>query len=94
MNTPQLSNPKIIAERGEQIYRDKYQANYEGNHHGKFVAIDVTTEQSYLGDTPEVALDTAKRASPAGLFHVIQVGFSAAFRVSYSSNATADWIFQ
>lgn len=94
MDSHSLSTPKAIAERGEQIYQQNYRVSYERDHTGKFVAIDVTTERAFLGDTPEGALDLAKADSPMGIFHLIQIGFPAAFRVSYSSNATTDWIFQ
>ena len=94
MNVHSLSTPKAIAERGEEIYREDYQASYERDHSGKFVAVDVITKQAYLGDTPEAALDLAKGESPMGIFHLIQIGFPAAFRVSYSSHAATDWIFQ
>jgi hypothetical protein len=89
-----LSNPKAIAERGEEIYRNNYKELYEREQPGKFVAIDITTERDYLADTPEAALEAARAASPTGLFHLIQVGFSGAFRVSYADHATLDWLFR
>ena len=94
MDSHSLSTPKAIAERGEQIYKEKYQVGYEREHLRRFVAIDVATEKAYIGNTPEAALDLAKNESPMGLFHLIQIGFPAAFRLSYSNNATTDWVFQ
>ena len=94
MTSHSFSTPKAIAERGEKIYQDKYKVEYEREHLGKFLAIDVTTEKAFLGDTPEAVLDQAKNESPMGIFHLIQIGFSAAYRVSYSSNADTDWVFQ
>ncbi len=89
-----FSNPKAIAERGEQIYRDKYKFTYESEHSGKFVAIDVTSEDAYIADTPKEALESARQASPKGLFHLVKVGALGAFRSSYTNNATVDWIFR
>jgi hypothetical protein len=89
----ELSNPKVIAERGEQIYQQKYKSAYESEHLGKFLAIDVNTEQAYLGDSPLEALESARKGSPRGLFHLIKVGAAGAFRVSYTNDANLDWIF-
>lgn len=88
-----IMNPKEIVERGEQIYRDMYQEAYEREHDGKFVAIDVRTKNAYVGDSPEAVLKDARDDAPQGLFHLIKVGSAGAFRVSYSNNATVDWIF-
>jgi len=89
-----LSNPKAIADRGEEVYREKYQKEYEKIHRGKFVAIDVTTGLAYVADTPEGAFNLARKASQAGLFHLIKVGEPGAYRVSYTSDAKLDWLFQ
>lgn len=93
--SPRLSNPKAIAELGEKIYREQYKEAYEREHPGQFAAIDTTTGKAYLADAPEVALENARADSPAGLFHLIQVGFAGAIRVSHTNDPTAvDWIFR
>jgi len=89
-----LSNPKAIAERGEQIYLQTYKNAFESEHPGKFVAIDVKTEKAYIADTPMDAFEAARKDAPNGLFHLIKVGARGAFRVSYTNNATMDWIFR
>jgi len=91
---PPLSNPKAIAELGEKIYREQYQEQYEREHSGKFVAIDVSTQKAYIADTPEEVLEAARQDAPEGIFHLIQVGFPGAFRVSYTNHADMDWIFR
>jgi hypothetical protein len=93
MNPPP-SSPKAIAELGEKIYREQYQEQYERERPGKFVAIDVTKQKAYVADTPEEVLEIARTDSPVGIFHLIQVGFSGAFRVSYADHADLDWIFR
>jgi len=90
----ELSNPKAIAERGEQIYREKYQSAYESKHPGKFVAIDTASEKTYIADSPREALESARHDAPKGTFHLVRVGAPGAFRVSYTSNASVDWIFR
>lgn len=93
MVTMQITNPKAIATLGEKIYTDKYREAYEQDHPGKFVAIDISTEEAFVGNTAEAALDAAQTASPTGVFHLIKVGSPGAFRVSYASNGHLDWIF-
>ncbi|MBI4466548.1 MAG: hypothetical protein HY656_03865 [Acidobacteria bacterium] len=89
-----ITNPKAIAEEGERIYLESYKAEYEKKYAGKFVAIDINTKEAFLDDYAEGALEKAKAKSPHGLFHLIRVGSPGAFRVSYSSDANLDWIFQ
>jgi hypothetical protein len=89
-----IRDPSKLAERGEQIYNEKFREVYEEEHRGKFVAIDVTSEHAYLGDTPEVALENARKESPKGVFHLIRVGHLGAFRVSRTHNAPSRWIFR
>ncbi len=88
------STPKEIVETGERIYRERYQANYEKEHFGKFVAIDVKNGKAYLGDTSSQALQAAHADEPYSLFHLIKVGSEGAFKVSYSSHGKVDRIFQ
>ena len=87
------TNPKIIAERGEKIYNEKFREKYEKKHLGRFVAIDVASETAYLGDSPEAVLEEARRDAPKGTFHLIKVGSPGTYRVTYSSSAELDWIF-
>lgn len=92
---PQIpSNPTAIAEAGERIYNEQYRANFEREHSGKFVAINVHTEHATLGDTPEAALEQAKKNDPSGVFHLIRVGSVGAFRVSYSQHGNNDWLYR
>ena len=89
-----FNNPKLIAEHGERIYSEKFREKFEKDYLGKFVAIDVTTDNAYLGDTPEEAYGDARKQSPKGVFHLIRVGAPGAFKVSYTSNASMDWVFR
>ena len=73
-----------VAERGERIYRERYQTDYEKSRPGMYVVIDVDGGQSFVSDTPESALREAMSARPDGRFHLIRVGASAVFKVGYS----------
>ncbi len=88
-----ITNPKVLAEVGERIYRERYQRDYEEKYRGKFVAINVETEKTYIGDTPEEAFQSARKDSPEGLFHLIRIGYTGVFRAGHAS-ANADWIFR
>ncbi len=94
MVTMEISNPKAVAELGERIYNEDYRADFEAEHPGKFVAIDIQSKQAYVGETAEQALDAARLAAPKGVFHLIKVGSTGAFRVSYTSNGHLDWLLR
>ncbi len=87
-----MSDFEAMAERGKQIYAEKYQKSYELDHFGEFVVIDVITEGAYLGKSPEDAYKNAKSKGKKGPFHLIRVGSAGAYRVSYTSNANTDWL--
>ncbi len=86
-------NPAAIAEAGERIYREKYRAEYEHAHSGKYAAIDVDSEQIFVAATAEDALNAARRANPAGVFHLIRIGSPGVFRTAYAEASIGDWIF-
>jgi alpha-galactosidase len=92
---PNLSSPKAIAELGEKIYAERYKEQYERDYPGKFVAIDVKRGAAYVEDAPEAALERASSADPSGLFHLIRIGFSGAFQISYAfPQPDLDWLSQ
>jgi hypothetical protein len=81
MNSQQ-PNARSIVERGFAIYRKKYRADFERQWLGRFAAIDIDTEQAYVADYPEQALSDARRAAPNGLFYLVRIGSSGAFRTA------------
>ena len=85
-------DPREVAEKGEAIYAAKFRENYEAEKLGQFVAIDVLTEEAYVGAQPEEALDLARREAPDGIFHLIKIGSEGAFRVSYTADVGSDWV--
>ena len=48
-NNETLLTPKQVAEKGEQIYKEKFRPILEPKEKGKFVTIEVTPESSFLG---------------------------------------------
>lgn len=72
-----------IAHRGEAIYKEKYQANFEQSHNGKFVAINVNSGEVTVADTGEDAIRIALEKDANGLFHLIRVGHRAPFEAGW-----------
>jgi hypothetical protein len=94
VNTKLFTNPRDVVVEGVRIYNNKYKADLEKNRPGQFVVIDVTTENAYVANFSEEALDKAKKAAPQGVFHLIKIGASGAFKVSYTSDATRVGLFR
>ena len=91
----QTSNPKQLAEKGETIYKNKYQSEFERLYPGRFVAIDLATEKAYVADTPEGAVEILQSENPNAFFHLIKVGSSGVYKVGYSVHThERDWLFQ
>jgi hypothetical protein len=80
-------NPHEIAAKGSDIYDRKYRTEFERLHHGQFAAIDIDSEAAYVGELPEKALSKARTASPEGLFYLVRVGSSGAFKSSRLTHA-------
>jgi hypothetical protein len=76
---------ETIAQTGEQIYRDRYQARYEAIHYGKFLAIDTVIGEATLADAPEDALKQAHKANPDHMCYLIRIGFAGAFEGGFST---------
>lgn len=89
MVDPRLTDPRATAALGEKIYAERYRAEFEKLYLGQFVVIDVATGEAYRGRSPEEALRTAKERVPDGVFHMIRIGETGAFRVSYSSRVAS-----
>ena len=79
---------KELVEKGQDIYEHKLKKQLEKKRPGEFVAIDVDSENYYLGITADEAVKLAKEANSDGLFHLIRIGHSGVYRMgSLSSNA-------
>ena len=91
-----LNNPKAIAEAGERIYREKFQAAYEAACLGKYAAINVGKETAFVGETPETAFELARKDDPSVIFHLVRVGYAGAFQLSYQygQHGNQDWLFR
>ena len=89
-----LAAPQFIAQKGESIYKEKFQQKYEKEYLGKFVAIDIDSEQAFVADSPVEAIEQVQKANPTGYFHLIKVGSPGVYRVGYTSEPHGDWLFR
>lgn len=78
--------PNSIAEKGEALYREKFQAEYEIKYPGKFLAIDVNSAIPYVADTPEQAVEALLQANPNAYYHVVRIGAPGVYRVGYAQH--------
>jgi len=68
-----------IADTATEIYGRLYRAQFEEKHRYHFVVIDIKDEKAYVHETPEGALQNARKAAPHGVFHLMRIGSPGAF---------------
>ena len=84
-----IPSTREIADRGKAIYKEKWEKELLKTSSGKFAAIDVLTEDASVADTSEEAIRAAEKKNPQGYFHLIRVGYKAAFAAGwYMSHAS------
>lgn len=88
-----LESPQQIVKKGESVYRERFQEEYEKKYLGKFVTIDVMSGKAFIADTPEEAIMKAQTENPNGVFHLIKVGSPGVYRMGYSSGEHGNWLF-
>jgi hypothetical protein len=86
---PTVIDPEVFVRQAEAIYNRKYRAEYEHRYHGQIVAIDVNSEEAFVGQTELAALNKARRKHPDHVFFFLRVGYKAALRVASPQYRTA-----
>ncbi|MBI2411304.1 MAG: hypothetical protein HYV32_05425 [Candidatus Kerfeldbacteria bacterium] len=66
-----------IAEEGGRIY-EHIKLQYDPKEKGKFLAIDIDSEDVFLGNTSAEAVEIAKQRYPDNVFYVVKIGFDVA----------------
>jgi len=66
-----------IAEEGAKIY-ESIKLRFEPAQNGKFLAIDIESKDTFVGNTSSEAVELARKAHPNKVFYVVKIGFSAA----------------
>ena len=85
--------PHHIKEKGERLYKERFRSKYEKKHSGKFLAIDITTEEAFVADTPEKAMEEAQNKNPNGFFHLVKIGSPGVYRIGYTRHTSLDRVF-
>lgn len=62
--------------QGQRIY-DRIKTKLEPEHIGEIVAIDIDTEDYFLGKNVIEAVSKAREKYPNKIFHTVKVGFKA-----------------
>jgi len=83
--------PNEITEKGKRLYQERFQKEYEAASPGKYLAIDVTSEQAFVADAPETALEMAQKANPNGFFYLVRIGAQGVVRVGYIQRHANQW---
>jgi hypothetical protein len=89
-----VMTPQGIAEKGETLYKSRFKALYEVQHPGKYVAIDISSEEAFVADTPEAAIEAAQTSHPDGFFHLVKVGSAGVYRVGYARQHGLDRVIR
>lgn len=79
----ELVDAEYIAEIATRIYAEEYQQDYEQQHSGFFVVIDVNTRRGYLGEYSDDAFDAAERDNAKGPLFLIRIGHTSASQMGY-----------
>lgn len=81
INNNLTPTPEEVAFKGDGIYKNKLKSRLEPRDNGKFVAIEVISEDYFVGDSILEALEKAKKKYPNKLFHTIKIGYRGVFKM-------------
>ena len=72
-----------VAKAGQEFYDSKLKETLEPESNGRFVAIEPTRGNYFMGSTIVEALENGELNFPNADFHVVRIGFSAAVSFSH-----------
>ena len=78
-----LTDLDPVTEAGEQIYRERYKSQYEANHFGKYLAIDVVTGEATLADEAVDAMEQTHNSNPDHMLYLLKIGYRGVFRAGW-----------
>lgn len=95
MDASTTLTPQEVEQKGQEIYEGKLKDQLEKEHLGKYVAIDVETEEYFVGESLEEALTKAREKYANKIFHSIKIGSTGVFTASGLLDRGGDngWIF-
>lgn len=87
------SQLRDVVQRGERIYAEKYQQQYESQYPDHYIVIEVNSGAAFLAQYPEDAIAKAQGAVQNGALHLIRIGAPSAYQLSYfSDDADLAWV--
>jgi len=72
-----------VAKTGQELYDSRLKETLEPESNGRFVAIEPTSGNYFMGGTIVEALENAELRFPNADFHVVRIGFPAAVSFSH-----------
>lgn len=84
MNNDFLDKVKIhgIAEKGKLIY-SRIKSQYEQKYMGKYLAIDINSGKTYLGETSSDAALAGEKENPDTLYYLLRIGYETALTIAH-----------
>ena len=76
---PDENELKKMTTAAQRIYKEKYKADFETRFPGYIVAIDIATEQAFVGRTSWQAKQQGSLSCPDSLFYLLRVGAPAMY---------------
>jgi hypothetical protein len=73
MNT--LPNPETIAQRGRAVYEQKLRALLEPAEIGRYLVLNIETEEYELGNDALTPSEAMRRRFPGTLFYAMRIGY-------------------
>ena len=80
MTTHRIDSDRRMA-LGKEIYETKIKHLVDPHDYGKFLALDVTTEDYAVNQDLIVAEDELKSRQPEAVIYIVRVGHRAPFRI-------------
>ena len=71
-----------VADQGKAIYR-KLQNKVDPGHNGKFLAIDIQTEDYEIDDQGTVAINRLLSKHPDAVIYLMRIGYKSAYRIGF-----------
>ncbi len=72
---------KLIIDRAKRIYAERLQSDLERDHFNRFVSIEPESEEFFLGDTLDEAVQSAVKKYPLRRSFTIRIGHLAALHI-------------
>lgn len=82
-----MTNPRISEEaqrnyeKGKEIYETKIKHLVDPQEKGKFLVLDITTEEYVIGPDLGYATQELRERCPDAILHTVRIGYSAVYKI-------------